>query len=466
MSPATDPPAHIASERPRRRLYLFAALLLLVLAVYAATAPFRAGVWERIWGQRQAVEWARQEQERALAQRRLRASLRDQLRRLAQEPEDFDALMKAASYSAQLRRYDEALFMLSEAERLRPRDSEVCRAQGEAYLSSGQYDRCIESLERGLRLAPDDMELNLMRVDLDAILGWISDARPRVQRLITLFGSREARVHLMAALIERQEANARESEHHLREAIRLDPNNDKVYALLSGLEWELGHRASALQLIEKALAINPNHADYYIHLGEIQRGGPGQPAEGTSSPAGRRPPGTMPPVSSGRSPEAARLAERSYRRALELEPASQQAKYGLAVCRLTQGDPEGQTMLEQLLKINPYLPAPMLELGNLYTRQGRREEGAAMLARYQKSVRENSELKGLSLRMAMQPKNAATYREMGELHLRTGYPQKAIAVLRRSLQLDPRDESARRLLSESLAEAGRAGEIDALLAHP
>ncbi len=402
---------------------------------------------------RQGITWARQQQEQELDRRRLRAELRTALRRLAQEPEEFETVMQAASRYAQLREYENALFLLGEGERLRPDSPEVFRAKGEAYLSSGQYDRCVEALERGLRLAPDDMELNLLRVDIDAILGWVSDSRPRMKRLLQQYGDREARVHIMAALLARQVADPKESEARLRDALRLDPKNDKVYALLSGLEWELGHREPALDLIRKAIALNPRHADYYVHLGEIL----GRGVERTPRADAKE--------------ERARLmelaeTEQVYRTALDLNPASHQAKHGYAICRVSRGDPEGQRMLEELLKLNPFLPAPMRELADLFRRQGRHQEAAALDTRYARSIEESNALKGLSLRMAMQPGNASTYLEMGQLHLRTGYPQKAIVVLRRALRLNPRLGEARRALAEAAAAAGRAPEIEAFLAKP
>src|SRR5207247_1067897 len=140
------------------------------------------------WAQRLDVEWAQQQQREVLEQRRLRADLRTALRRLGQEPEDFDALLNAASAAGQLRQYDDAFFFLSEAQRLRPRDPQVYSAKGQAYLASGRYDRCLDAVDTGLRLAPDDLELNLLRLDVDAVLGWAQEAQPRSERLLARYG--------------------------------------------------------------------------------------------------------------------------------------------------------------------------------------------------------------------------------------------------------------------------------------
>src|SRR5262249_4753466 len=138
-------PAKTSRLRLTPRQWLLFGVLGVVLAVYAATAPARAGVWERVWRQRQAGGWARQQQEEELDERRVRADLRAHLRRLAQEPEDATALMAAAASYGQLRRYDDALFMLDEATRLKPDDPEIYRARADIYFASGKYDRCLDA---------------------------------------------------------------------------------------------------------------------------------------------------------------------------------------------------------------------------------------------------------------------------------------------------------------------------------
>lgn len=424
------------TPRTRRQTALLL-LLLAVVAAYFATAGYRARVADVQWRTRQSVIWAEQQQEDALARRRLRADLRAQLRRLADEPEDSRALLGAASLYGQLSQYDDELFLLGEAERLRPGDPEVFRAKGQAYLGSGQYDRCLEAADRGLAIAPDDLELNLIRINVDTVLGWVSDSHGRMRHLLELYGSREPRVHVMAALVARQVADAKGSLAHLRQALKLDSSNDKVYAILSGLEWELGHKSEAMTSIRRSLELNAGAADSWIHLAEMQQADGGV--------------------------DGWRQAEQSYRKALDLSPANRQAKYGVALCRLRLGDPEGQSMLEHLVREFPHLPAPLLELAKIYNKQGRRREAAALLTRYDHGMQENDRLKGLSLRMAMKPNDVDTYLEMGRLHMETGYPEKAIVVLRRALRLDPSRRATRQALVEALAQAGRAGEIAEIL---
>jgi Flp pilus assembly protein TadD len=123
-------------------------------------------------------------------------------------------------------------------------------------------------------------------------------------------------------------------------------------------------------------------------------------------------------------------------------------------------------MLEDFVRNHPYMPAALLELGNLYNRQGHRKEANELLGRYQASVRETDELKGMTLRMSMQPKRAESYREAGEMQLRSGNPQKAVVFFRRSLRLSPGDQQSRRDLAAALAQSDRATETPALLARP
>lgn len=442
---ASSATADSTPTAPRRRNRLRLAVLLLGLVValgaLAATTPQRRAMWDSVWRQRLEVEWGRQQQEDALRNRALRAELRGNLRRLIANPEDVEALLGAASGWGQLREYDDALFLLEEVLRLSPREVRAHRARGEVFLAAGKYDRCIEALDAGLRVAPDDMELNLLRVNVDTILGRLSAAQRRLRPLLEKF-PKESRVHLMAGLVARQTADAKGAEEHLRQALALHPDADRVHALMSGLAWELGRREEAMSHIQRAIQLNPGVADYLLHLGEMQR------------------------AAAATHPAAWLEAERTYRRALELNPGSTQAQFGLAVCTLQRNPAEGQTMLEQLLKVAPHNSGALLELGRLYSRQGRREEGAALLARYQEGVKENDQLKGLNLRMAMQPDNAEAQRDYGELHLRIGLPQKAAFFLREAVRLNPRDEQARASLHTALIASGREQELDAILANP
>jgi tetratricopeptide (TPR) repeat protein len=228
----------------------------------------------------------------------------------------------------------------------------------------------------------------------------------------------------------------------LRAAKRLEPKNDKIYSILAGVEWELGHRDPALEAIEEGLRLNPSSAEYYLQLAQIQS------------------------VGFGKTAAAARQALVTYNRAAELAPSSTQARLGIAVCRIRIGDRSGQRILEELVRTHPYLPAALLELANLYNRQGRRKEANELLGRYQASVKETDELKGMTLRMSMQPKRAEGYREAGEMQLRSGNPQKAVVFFRRSLRLTPGDQQSRRDLALALTQSDRATEIPALLARP
>lgn len=424
-----------------KRTLVLGGLLAAAVAAFFLTGRLRADLAERMWLDQLAVRRADQLQEQQLHQRQLRTDLRAQLRALAQEPEDFEVLLKAASLHGQLQQYPEALFVLSEAQRLKPREVEVFRARAQVYLSTGAYDRCLEVVEAGLKIKPDDMELSLLRLDVDTALGAARQAQPRMARLLKAY-PQEPRVHLMAALLGRQVADAKTALAHLKEAERLDPRNDKIYGVRSVLEWELGRREDALRTIHKAIDLNPRDAAYLLHLGDMER------------------------LESGGAPAGLRRAEEIYRRALELDPANDQIKFGIAMCRVKLGDPLGEQMLKELVRLNPTLPSPQLELGNLYMKQGRREEGAALLARYQQGMRENDELKGLSLRTSMRPDDVDAFVEMAEYHVRTGFPQKAIVPLRRALRMRKTDQEIRKLLVQALVAADRAPEVRGILAKP
>ena len=78
------------------------------------------------------------------------------------------------------------------------------------------------------------------------------------------------RALIASALIYRQVTDARHAEADLRNALKQEPKNDKIYALLSGVLWEIGRGKDAEEAIRGALALDARNPDYLLHLGEIQ----------------------------------------------------------------------------------------------------------------------------------------------------------------------------------------------------
>jgi tetratricopeptide (TPR) repeat protein len=344
------------SRKPSPRVLLLVGVLGIAIAAYFLTAGMRAKLAERAWFDKLAVIRAQQIQDQERDRRKLRADLRDALKALGKNPEDFQALLKAASVYGQLQQYPHALFLLREAARLQPRSLEVFRAKSQVYFSIGAYDRAMEVTAQGLKLAPDDLELSLTRLDVEAALGQAGQARVEVKRLLAAH-PKEARAHMMAALLARQVADAKGATAELKEAQRLDPRNDRICGVLAVMQWELGQRKEALENVHRALEINPKDSGYYLQLADMTR------------------------LDSGSNPEGLREAVRVYRRVLELDPQAEQAKFGIAQCLIAMKDPDGQKILEEVVRNNPGLAAPLLELGNLYQKLGRREEAQGVSGR-------------------------------------------------------------------------------------
>ena len=420
------------------RLAILVTLLIVCGAAYFATAPFRSRLNSRIAEHRQQQQVAAQIRAASLEGRQIRADLRDALRGLAADPFDFDRLLRAASLYGQLRQYDDALFMLDEARRIRPRAVEVYRAYGQIYLAQGFYDRAQEKLEEGLRFHPDDVELNLTLTHISVVVAWWKEALPRVRRLFARWGDREPRIHLMAALLARTSTETAKMEQHLRRAAELDAKNDKVWALLSGADWEVGRPEPARQHILRALQLNPSEPAYWLQLGQILR--------------------------ASRVPAQVRQAEEVYRRVLQMAPDSEQARLGIAKCRLELGDEaEAQRLLEEHQRARPGNPSVLLELGKLYARQGREKEARPLLDAYRRAGQLNTRKKNLSFRMVMLPKDPTAYLEMGRFELEAGSPHRAVLILRRGLKYAPQEKRLKQALREALIQGGRAYDVPELV---
>ena len=99
-----------------------------------------------------------------------------------QEPENFDAQLKAADFYYQIQRYEGALEFLKQANKLQPDNYDVQVQMGNAYFDAGNYDEAEKWYNTALAKKPDDMSV---RTDLG--LTYIFRSKPDYDRAIKEF---------------------------------------------------------------------------------------------------------------------------------------------------------------------------------------------------------------------------------------------------------------------------------------
>jgi len=423
------------------RLRLLLGALALVVVVFAVTLPMQQKLRSRAEVLRREVEESEKDAREELATRAKRQERVKLLEGLAAAPEDFDLLMKTGSFYVQDREYEDAVFLFQEARRIRPEAVEPYRALYQTYIADARYDRSYDAATEGRKRHPDDVELILGLVHLNTLMAWNREARELINHLKQTTEADNPRVLIASAMIYRQLADTRHAEEDLKAAAAKDPQNGKIHALLSKVQMETGRESLAMETIRRALELEPENGQYLLHLAELQRG--------------------------LRTPESLQAAKKTAEKALSIELGSSDAYFAIIQTQLAQKHTEeAQRMLESLRRRHPDHPGAALELGKLYVRQGRAVEGQKLLDDYSRGVAIADRSKGLSVRMAMQPKNPEAYVEMAEMLVDNGAPEKAIVIARRALQLVPGSRPALLQLSRALESADRAGEFLELARRP
>jgi cytochrome c-type biogenesis protein CcmH/NrfG len=186
-------------------------------------------------------------------------------------------------------------------------------------------------------------------------------------------------------------------------------------------------------MIDKAIALNPRHPAYYLQRGDL--------------------------LLNLSTPENLAEAERAYRKALELDPTSVNARSGIGQCYRHAGkDKEAMAELEKVVQSQAEVAPAVLDLARLYLKHGKREEGQRLMEAYYRSVKEANLLKGYNLRAAMSPHDANAHLKVGEQQLKVKDYPRAIVAFRRAYQLDPKNTETRKAYADVLRRIGRWDE--------
>lgn len=202
-----------------------------------------------------------------------------------------------------------------------------------------------------------------------------------------------------------------EAEHIYRQLIQCQPNNPDPIHLLGLVAYHARHYAPARELIERAIAMNPNIARYHNNLGTIL-------------------------IDLGEHDRA--LA--AYAEALRLEPGTAGPWYNIGVVRTQQSKwPLAVEAYRNSLKLDPDYPACALNLGTALAASGQIE---AAIALYRAEL-------------LRRPTDAAITTNLGNLFKEIGDMDTAIATYRAALVLLPDDPVTYNNLAVALKDQGQ-----------
>ncbi len=350
-----------------------------------------------------------------------------------------------------------AIAQLHAAIEVYPESAEPHRLLGLAYASDEQYERAVAELKIAIAASPGDERARLALAD---VLTQSDDAPAAEQALQAAIAAIPAsgRAHYVLARVYQRQAKQSEALRELQIAITFAP-----LVGVNGLYQTIGALAAARQDFDAAIAayssrvdLQPNDAgahqdlgDTYARLGRSDEAFAELSVSLMLDPSRAAAHASLAQLHLRNAQYEAAASE--ARRAVDLDPGHRQARYslGTALVRLGRAE-EGQKELEEfqrLQSLDAAARARDLELGGL-----RREATISSAAGdHQKAV--------ALLRKALQlePDNAVSYLNLGMALVLAGQPAEAVEQLTKAASLNAPIE-VHRQLAEAYAALGRAAD--------
>lgn len=420
----------------RARLFLLLSGLVAAGGLFAATSDWRHRLLEESARSRRviaAVEQAKAaREERTARERGLTADL-----------QSHPNLVEVRLELAQLRwaeagpRAAAAVLQAAPASPAAPR---LLRLLAAAQRLMGREDLALATLDRAVRIAPQDGNLQAERATLFSLMGWFAPAEQALRSAITHHAD-PLPVALVRVTMARQRGDLRTARRDLEAVERRFPDDPEVLKQLAAVAEGEGQIAEAKQRLEAAAKTDAD-PDVWVALARLELRPSGAKDENA---------GNTGPVS----PEAVARARADLQRALALRPELPSARLLMARCQRLSGETaEARAILERLHRERPGQEAVAFELSQLYRDLGLTDQFRPLMALYQASMQRREEMRRAAVVVMAHPDSAAAHREMGRLCLQRGMIGRAILSLQRAMSLDPGLPGVR----EALAAAHRAAE--------
>jgi Tfp pilus assembly protein PilF/predicted AlkP superfamily phosphohydrolase/phosphomutase len=305
------------------------------------------------------------------------------------------------------------------------------------HLDRGELPQARALLERVLQVEPDAAEV---RSTLGQVLereGRIEEAKAEYTRAVDLDPDAALPRNSLGNLA-RRDGDLDAAESWYTRAIEADPYFMGAYNNLALVYQDRGRMEQARDLYARAAAKAPDNAELLNNIGSWHY------AQGEFDEARRywlraasadaKYPSPLNNLA-GLEINARRLdeAERLLRRALELDPSYGDARINLAIVRTMRDDAEGALAELRRATADPRTGATSWQkLGALELELGHLPRA----------------IEALDHARSLDPSRTETLNYLGEAHRRQGNADRALALWRESLALDPRQEQLRRALEQ------------------
>ncbi|MCL4531892.1 MAG: tetratricopeptide repeat protein [Actinobacteria bacterium] len=145
------------------------------------------------------------------------------------------------------------------------------RMLGFALLRLGSPERARDAYQRGLRVAPDDPLLHQSMGELEFELHNLAAAEQAYRRAMQL---KHVDAELLFKLALISGPRGADAMAYLEQALRLAPDDVRIYAALGEFRYRLGQNDAAMGLLREAIARKPDlaHPHFYLGLALIRDG--------------------------------------------------------------------------------------------------------------------------------------------------------------------------------------------------
>jgi tetratricopeptide (TPR) repeat protein len=317
--------------------------------------------------------------------------------------------------------------LYADLKKIAPKDPQAYRALGSFYASSGQREKAIAEFHSELAAHPKDSVVKDQLVETLLDLNRIGEAVPFNREVVSANpadpGGLESQGRIL--LSEGQYENARTA---LEAAVKAEPNSAGPHYFLGLAQRGAGLPDLAKVSFSRALELQPQMAQASAALASLI-------------------------VKSGNHDEALRLAENARR----ADPNLPFAYLASAQAQMANGDArQAETALQETLRRDPASLPALATLLNLYSQEGRMQEGLQRIAGLVQQYPQNAGLRFLlalacfglkdleksetNVRqaLALDPKTPDAYTLLANIHLARGAVEEAKADLRAAIAAHPR----------------------------
>lgn len=162
-----------------------------------------------------------------------------------------------------------------------PSEMEILLNVAKVYIEARQYDMALDELRKAMKQNPRSPRLCLIMGQVMEEKGDMENARKMYERSVQ-FGHQFVKGHEALARVANAQGDTEKAAEHLKQAVRISPNNVERNLNLGQVLIKTGHKQEAQKLLKVVMQqADKNKADICLQVGEtlMQAGMAGEASE-------------------------------------------------------------------------------------------------------------------------------------------------------------------------------------------